>query len=178
MNESKIFIITGEQGEGKTTKLTQVIDILKKKNYKVSGFIAPGRWSDGLRSGFDIVDIKTDEKRLLCQSGHNERYVKIGRFNFDAEAIKFGEQLLLNAADMETDFVVIDEIGMFELQGKLWAGSFLKLVKSAPCPILITVRSKFIEDVKTSFKLSNHTTFHLDQQATTIAIRIVKSTLR
>ena len=173
MNANKIFIITGEQGEGKTTKLIQVVDILKKKNYKVSGFTAPGCWLDGLRSGFDIVDVRTNEKRLLCQGEYNKQYVKIGRFYFDTEAIKFGEQLLLTSNVPETDFVVIDEIGMFELQGKLWAGPFLKLIESASCPILITVRSKFLEDVKSKFNLSDFSTFNHNQRATTIVDRIV-----
>ena len=111
MIKGKVLIITGDQGEGKTTRLEQVIYQLKQKKCKLSGFIAPGRWVDDKRTGFDIVDINLGRRQLLCQDEYDEKYNKIGRFYFNPEAIKFGEQLLQFNKIHESEIVIIDEIG-------------------------------------------------------------------
>ncbi|MCD4694912.1 MAG: hypothetical protein K8S16_01630, partial [Bacteroidales bacterium] len=40
--QNKIFIITGEQGSGKTTFLTDVVNGLKKSKVSVGGILAEG----------------------------------------------------------------------------------------------------------------------------------------
>ena len=40
MANNKVIIITGNKGEGKTTKLLNIIDLLKKDNIRIAGFTA------------------------------------------------------------------------------------------------------------------------------------------
>jgi nucleoside-triphosphatase THEP1 len=166
---NKVFIITGEQGAGKTTCLVEVIGILEKKGIGVRGFFARGYWSDGLRSGFDLVNVKTNEKHILCRNYFDEGDQKFGRFYFKPSTIKTGNTIL-NPSNKSTDeLMVIDEIGLFEIQGKLWSDSFSRLLKDQSAPILITVRTNLVEPVIAHFKLSNTYLFKCTESPIKIA---------
>lgn len=165
MKANQVFIITGEQGAGKTTKLIQVVEELKKRNYKIAGFVAPGFWKSNLRTGFELIDVFTGKKYILCQNSTKEDFIQIGRFYFNPSAIESGKRILQNAISLSTDFVVIDEIGIFELEGELWASSLYSLFRDTQHKILITVRSKFLEQVIIKFKLTDPIITNLDQSS-------------
>lgn len=172
MNTSHVFILTGQQGEGKTTKLIELLEALDKKCLDIAGFIAPGKWQDNLRSGFDLLDIRSKERMALCHDNELENYTRYGRFYFNPEAIRFGEFLLAEGSKQCVDLLVIDEIGLFELDGKLWANSFFKLLEDSRSNLLITVRSKFLDQVISTFNVQNSTIFNLDQDSSDIASQL------
>lgn len=153
--ENKVFIITGEQGAGKTNLLNEVVELLRKKGVKMQGFIAKGYWSNGMRSGFDLKNINSGELKVLCTDSVNKSYIKIGRFYFNPETIKYGEEILKVQIKSSSELIVIDEIGLFELQGKLWSSALQDLLINGQNPILITVRINFLEDVISYFNLRN-----------------------
>lgn len=163
MNTARVFIITGQQGEGKTTKLMEVVEKLKQQQLNICGFVAPGYWEGDLRAGFDIVDVNSGMKMILCQNEPNENFLKVGRFYFNPEAIKFGESLLQPESKNLDSLAIIDEIGIFELKGKLWANPFIKLLETSQNKILITTRDKFLDGIIENFKLTNIHVFDLDQ---------------
>lgn len=175
MNTNHVFILTGQQGEGKTTKLIELLEELDKKCLEMAGFVAPGKWQDNLRSGFDLLDIRSIERMVLCHGKELENYTRYGRFYFNPEAISFGDFLLAEGLKQSIDLLVIDEIGLFELEGKLWANSFYKLLENSKNNLLITVRTKFLDQVISTFKLQNSIIFNLSQNSSDIASQIIST---
>ncbi len=174
-DENKVFIITGEQGAGKTNLLIEVIELLGKRGLKMNGFIAKGHWNKGLRSGFDLQNVNSGELKVLCKDSFEKSYLKIGRFYFNSETIKYGEEILNNPNIHNDKLMVIDEIGLFETQGKLWSYSLKNLQMNKTNPILITVRINFLKEVVSHFNLSNVMVFNISETATEISDQIHKS---
>ncbi len=174
MKTQPLFIITGEQGAGKTTTLLEVADLLKKHNVNFRGFYAKGDWRENKRSGFSVVDLNTGVKELLCQDSKANGFQKIGRFYFNPETIKFGESILLMKNKPDKELIVIDEIGLFELDGQVWADVLKQLLNNNLNPLLITVRKKFVEDVIENFNLRNVLVFNFQLQPTEIVQKILK----
>ncbi len=52
--QQSIFLITGNIQGGKTTYLSELIEVLKKRDLSVGGFLAPGSFASGKRSGFTL----------------------------------------------------------------------------------------------------------------------------
>ena len=57
--ETPVFIITGGQGQCKTTFLHLVLGLTGGLHVRVRGVLAPGHMRDGRRSGFTLVDLAT-----------------------------------------------------------------------------------------------------------------------
>lgn len=170
MDEKPVFIISGKQGGGKTTTLTLVVNFLKKDNFNIYGFVAPGEWEDGKRKKFLIRDIRSGNQRILCQNIDKKGFEKYGRFYFDPQTIFFGEQLLHKAKP--GDLLVIDEIGRFEIKGNVWSKLFRKLIRNSQNPLLITVRDEFITKVIQEFGIKKHIIFQADEDVTLISGKI------
>lgn len=141
-----VFLLTGESGSGKTSLMTALSEILRSRHLNFGGFTAPGIWFNGKRAGFVLHDLKSGTERILAETrgSGTETY---GRFVFNPVALRAGNQLLQDqAADPETDIILVDEVGPFELEGGGWSGSLEKLVQSG-LPQLWAVRTKLVGPV-------------------------------
>jgi nucleoside-triphosphatase len=167
MDGQAVFIISGKQGGGKTTTLTKVINLLKKEGVKINGFSALGEWENGLRTAFFLEDIQSGTKKLLCKNKEEDGFEKHGRFYFNPATIAFGRQLLLKAAP--GNLLVIDEIGRFELNGKVWSVLLKELVEKPGHRLMITVRDEFVEAVTRHFGFINPVVFQANDKAELIA---------
>ena len=49
MVKNKVIIITGNKGEGKTTKLQRIVKLIKKEKISMTGFLAYADLKDGDR---------------------------------------------------------------------------------------------------------------------------------
>lgn len=164
MRTCKIFIISGGQGAGKTAKLWRIVRRLDQLNFRLAGFVAEGYWDGNLRSGFDLVNIDNKDRKVLCRNEFAEKYTQIGRFYFNPEAINYGKNLLNIRKNQEMDLLVIDEIGRFELQGKLWAELFMKLIQDSNNNLIITARYIFVDEIISNFGLNRVVIFDLNDQ--------------
>jgi len=173
MKSSCIFIITGKQGEGKTTKLAEVIRLLKHKGQAVFGFYAVGAWENGQRSHFHIKDVHSGESHLLCERQENAK----NEFVFFQQAIKKGEQILSEGMKHQRTLAIIDEIGPFELKREVWYNALTLLIKDN-FPILITVREKLTKPVIQKFGFEKPVIFRLEESSTLIAGQIMEQLAR
>jgi len=170
MKSQPVFIITGKQGEGKTTALLQLVDHLKKAGIAVAGFVAQGEWEKGLRTQFFLNDINSDTKKLLCKSVPGKGFEQIGRFYFNPETIRCGEKLIENAKP--GDLIVIDEIGMFELKGKVWGTILKKKLMEGVNPLIISARSQFLDTITEHFKLDRSLVFDCKEDTILLSEKI------
>jgi nucleoside-triphosphatase len=150
-----VFIITGEQGQCKTTFLHQVLGLTVGANVRVRGIIAPGHVRDGRRSGFTLVDLATGEHEELCSIDPDPRCEVHGRFYFRPEALAFGRRALAPPDPRSTDLLVVDEVGRFELQGAVWADRLDRLVGHPHPPMIWTVRRRLLHTVVERWNIKN-----------------------
>jgi len=155
---NKVIIIKGNKGDGKTTKLKNIVNLLKTANVGVAGFVAVGEWQNGKRSKYTLVDILTFKMSVICTVTATDGYQKHGRFYFNPNTIEFGENVLANIPTKK-NVVVIDEIGPFELDGEVWHNSLQSLLNNTNHVLLISVRNKLIDEVINKYKLKNMLVF-------------------
>lgn len=145
---SPVFIITGEQGEGKTTFLMEVLPKLAEEGVRIRGILAPGYFQDGHRTGFSLIDLATGAYEELCSERSSSCGEKHGRFYFRSEGLTFGYRALRSPLISDkTDLFVIDEVGMFELNGEVWACCINNLVGKPYPPMIWTVRHSLVNAV-------------------------------
>ncbi len=155
-NTNKIIIISGETRSGKTTYLKNLLKGLKeeKPELKLGGIIAHGIDRDGSRLGFEIEDVVSGDKMLLSDQKNEQGDVRVGRFFFKPEGLDFGKSVLEKAVD-ESDLLIIDEIGHFELKGKGWFDIIEKAIKRDNLDMIWVVRKSLLEDVLKLWSHSN-----------------------
>lgn len=144
----RVFIITGKQGEGKTTLASDIVKDLKEKNISVGGILAPGYFEKGKRTGFDVFDIKSGIRQILCSIYYADSIFKAGPFGFSSEGILCGRKALYTQNLIDCDVVFIDEIGPLELSGNGWSECIDKIVKRYKGVLVIVVRESLIEAVR------------------------------
>lgn len=141
-----IFLLTGESGSGKTTLLKELATIFRKNNLTPGGFIAPGTWHSGVRSGFMLQDLYHKKEYQLAETGRSGFEMQ-GPFIFNAKTLELGNQLLTQQVnDPQIDLIFVDEVGPFELRGKGWAPSLVLIARSEK-PQIWTVRPQLVEQV-------------------------------
>lgn len=145
----------------------EVVRYLKKELPDVFGFYAIGEWENGRRNRFRIVDIQTRIDYPLCNR-QQPADAAGGRFIFTSETVKQGEEIIASGMRRKGTLAVIDEIGRFELKGKVWYSAFHNLIKKN-FPVLITVRENQLEVIIAKFNLDKPLIFKLNEESFLIA---------
>ena len=169
MSNNSVFIITGGREQGKTTLLKKVIPLLKKKKIPLKGFYAQGYWENNRRSRFEVTEVNSGKTKLLCEpdttTGHG--------FMFDEETVKWGAALL--KPQILPALYIIDEVGKYEVNGKVWHHALLQLAENEKAFLLITVRKNFLDKVIETFHLNNPRIFSLNHTPDKISREIEES---
>ncbi len=114
----KNFLFVGEKNSGKSTVL---YNLLKRAEFSCGGIISLPVFSGGKKIGADVIDIQTDERRILTRVKKYAHFSgeTVGRYVISGEGIEHGKRAIKKAIDT-CDCIVIDEIGPLELGGKGW----------------------------------------------------------
>jgi nucleoside-triphosphatase len=127
------ILITGMPGVGKTTLVRRIVDRLK--NLRCAGFYTAEIRTDGVRRGFELVDL-AGRRRVLAHVRINSPF-RVGKYGVD---VKHFEDFL-DAIDIfspDSDLIVIDEIGKMEC----FSDHFIRCVEeilSSKKPVLATI---------------------------------------
>ncbi len=136
-----VFIaLTGRPGIGKTTAVTRVTESLKREGIKVGGIYTNEVRQQGVRVGFDVVDILTGKTTTLARVGHAPG-PRVGRYvvyvdEFETHGVKAIEEAIENCM-----VVVVDEIGPMELKSIRFTNVIEKLL-NLDKPVVVTVHLK------------------------------------
>jgi nucleoside-triphosphatase THEP1 len=151
---SRIMILTGETGCGKTTTADQIVSALRRRGLSVGGILARAVLADGRRVGFDLDDLSTGRTAPLCRESRDESQPgpgraeqRWGRFEFARAGLAFGHEAL-TAHTAGADVIVVDEVGPLELTGGGWAGALDLVVRNFDGPILLVARLAVVDAVK------------------------------
>lgn len=143
-----VYIITGEQGAGKTSFLMNLLMELIETDLKIRGIVSPGYFEDGIRSGFSIIDVATGNCEKLSSVIPSPDCEKHGRFYFRLPGLACGYHALKSHERSESgDLIVIDEVGRFEMEGEVWSDCIDNLVSTPHPPMIWTVRRSLVDAV-------------------------------
>ncbi len=146
-DHKQVFIITGQTGSGKTTFLLELIEELRKKALSIVGFAAMSVPEDGPSGSFNILDLHSGKILPLASRRFSEGWEQIGNFYFNPEGMLMGKRILEDPWVNKNDFIIVDEIGPFELEGKIWAESLTRLLAMRSCSVLLVVRDQLVAEV-------------------------------
>lgn len=145
----RVWLISGESGEGKTTRLLALAEKCRSRGFKVGGIAAVGEWSDGEREGFDILDLDSGKREPLCRR-EVESETRAGPFGFFAQGIDFGTRCLSMDCTAESDVVFVDELGPLEKEGGGWSVPVRDLLTTEK-ELVLVVRRRLVDEIARIF---------------------------
>ncbi len=151
---ARVVILTGGTGEGKTTRLTEIVTILDRNHIACGGILAPAVYENNERTGFDIFNVATRERARLARLIPGSPGTDLSRFRFFDEGIGFGRAALDPANYREAKVMVVDEIGPLELSGNGWADSFDRLSRIPGLLLIAVTRRRLVATVMERWSLT------------------------
>ena len=115
---------------------------LHSNGFVVGGFVALHKIES---DSYQIKDSRTQKQSPLMQriATYDERP---NHFKFFAKGVGMGNNCIQELLIHHPDIAVIDEIGGYELRGKLWSDSFTQLVATS-FPLIFTVKERLLDKV-------------------------------
>ena len=135
------IFITGNPRCGKSTLIQKILDQISDK--KVSGIITPEIRIDGERQGFTIIDLASRQEEVLA-SLNFERGPGVSRYNVNVQGIDLVIDKFLESYK-DSDYIVIDEIGMMELYSQKFR-DMIRAVLDSGKTVLATLSKKFAKE--------------------------------
>jgi nucleoside-triphosphatase THEP1 len=152
--KQKIIIITGKIGVGKTAFVRKLIRHLKNRNLKAAGIVSLRVMHENIRIGYDVENLQTQATSCLARIADKNEQADIGQFVFSKTGLTLGIEALNIENLKNADYVVVDEIGPFELQDNGWAFSLGELLSQYNKSLILLIREHLVEAVveKWNFK--------------------------
>ena len=161
--QQNIYLITGTIQGGKTSYLVELVDLLRKRGLSPGGFLAPGSFESGERSGFKLKNILTGAEIPLASTKEISGWFKYRRFWFNPDAFIQGMEWIRKIMPDEPRVVVIDEVGPLELEGSGW-WEILEFLKSSSVPVqLWSVRENLIAEVRQRWDIPDRHIIRIDE---------------
>jgi len=174
----QVFILTGDQGEGKTTCLLGVVKFLKEHEIAIGGIISPRIIENNETTGYDIMDIATNESAVFLRLADIHQPATIGKYSMITAGLKFGCHALNPTTNRMNSLVMIDEVGKLELHDLGWALCIQKLIEANQQHLLLVIRKNFVESVLQKWKLNPNFVYNISQlDCHTIGYQIMDKTL-
>lgn len=112
--QSRLLIISGQSGSGKTIWCGELAHQAKALGMSVAGVISPAVFQQGQKIGIDLFDLFTSERRRLANRRPNFPEHHIGRrWELDFDVLRWGNALLSQISACQ--LLVLDELGPLEL---------------------------------------------------------------
>jgi len=147
------YLLTGNQGSGKTSSIQELARELRLRGISVGGLAAPVVFDNGERIGYDLLDLASGVRRPLCRRCVPPTGVAQGPFHFFPEAICSGTELL-SSREVPDGVLCIDELGPLELAGQGWSPAMDRLLHRPPRALVLTVRPALVEAVLQRWNLA------------------------
>ncbi|MFQ6614824.1 MAG: nucleoside-triphosphatase [Fidelibacterota bacterium] len=135
---SKLFVVVGTEGAGKTTWVQRLIKQIPSP--EVDGYYSP---SVSIRFGVsakNLVRILTGETRLLCTTEPLETELHVGKYFFPRESFEWANREL-SGFPGNLNWIIVDEVGFLEMEGKGFAPG-LKAIAEHPAQVVLTLRPR------------------------------------
>ena len=110
---TKLTLITGPSGSGKSAWCAQFIEEARADGLKVGGVLSRSVFIQGRKIGIDLLDLKTEEGRRLANLRTAEsKGLMTKRWEFEVQTLTWANRVLRELPPC--DIVIIDELGPLE----------------------------------------------------------------
>ncbi|RQW89417.1 MAG: DUF2478 domain-containing protein [Geobacter sp.] len=158
-----VVILSGDGQSGKTTLLSALVELLRREEVKVAGILAEGLWENGVRSGFNLIDLSDNSSVPLSRRIPDNDLRNGIPFEFYETGLAAGIKALSPERCTDADVVIVDEVGFLELQGKGWASSLQSLLEIDEMVHVWVVRRKLLDTVRAAWRLEAARTILLEE---------------
>lgn len=155
ISKKNVVVVTGQIKSGKSTLLEKIIKQTKESKLKPAGIISPAIIEQEKRKGYMLIDLISDEQIVLSTIIENKELIRVGSYFFYPQSIENGKKWLQLDYIKNFDFVVIDEIGPWELKQHGWASSLNDIVRKYKKPVILVVRNSILDRVIDYWGFSN-----------------------
>ncbi len=108
-----LALLTGGRGAGKTRWCEALVRAGREAGLAVGGLVSPPVLAGGGKTGIDLLDAASGERRRLAERARADLPGTEGLgWRFDPEALAFGNALLARIGDC--DLLLVDELGPLE----------------------------------------------------------------
>jgi len=146
LKQNELILWVGEKHCGKTTSAGEVAKAARAKGFNVAGLLAPSLYNNGELAGFDVVDLRTEDRVPLAIRGTGEGRGE--RYTFTTEGLRVGRSALSADGTKQAELVIVDEFGPLELSGGGWRKEVDFLLPSSDAVILLVVRRELTDEVQ------------------------------
>ncbi|MFQ6095434.1 MAG: NTPase [Candidatus Bathyarchaeia archaeon] len=150
MGLSRILLLTGTPGIGKTTVVQRAANEILARGFKVGGMMTREVREGRTRIGFEIEDLSTSRKGWLARINQPSG-PRISKYRVNLKDLEEIGARAIQDAVLQADVIVIDEIGPMELFSQPFKNMVMEAIHSEKA-ILGTIhhraRGPFIEDIK------------------------------
>jgi nucleoside-triphosphatase THEP1 len=148
MNKKEIFIVSAPVHSGKTTSLLKFI----AAHNDVYGILTPVISEQRV-----FMDIHTkDVFRMEAQAGE-ENILLVGKYSFSAEAFNRAASILRSALNVQTGWLILDEIGSLEMRGQGFHDIICEMCSTdSQLKFIFVIRDSFLSDVLAFFRLRDY----------------------
>jgi len=133
---TRILLLTGNPGVGKTTVLTRTVNTLKTEGYAVGGMISREVRKGGTRVGFEILDLNSSRRGWLAHVNQKSG-PQVGRYRVNIQDLNSIGAEAISAAVENCDVIAIDEIGPMELFSEKFKDATRKALESSKLVVAI-----------------------------------------
>lgn len=147
---SRIVVITGESGAGKTAWCAQMCAFAERETLRVAGVISYGIFEGAEKVAIEVCVLPSGERRILAKRREYVVGAATPRWQFDERVLAWSDSQL--AALTACDVLIIDELGPLELlHGRGWQSAFTALQAARYELACVVVRPTLVERFKARF---------------------------
>ncbi|OQY28012.1 MAG: hypothetical protein B6244_08710 [Candidatus Cloacimonetes bacterium 4572_55] len=150
ISSAQLHLLTDEIDSGKTTCIRRWLHEWRKNRIDIFGVVSESVIENGVKVGYDLLDIRTGERRGLIRSQRFQENWQLGRFHFDRRGFA---RLIEGLLSQRGDLLILDEIGPLELRRKQGFYPLLRHFlqnKENHTRLLIVTRRSEIDALKTT----------------------------
>ena len=142
------IILTGAPGVGKTTIVMDVVQKLKERGVKVGGVVSTEVRTNNVRTGFEFIDLATNDRDVLASVTENGP--RVGKYSVNLIGCRFAADRLKNAL-ISSDVIVCDEVGPMELKSKEFIDAASNLLRTDR-KVIVVIHQKFEHPLISEFR--------------------------
>jgi nucleoside-triphosphatase len=160
---SRVVLVTGERGVGKTHLCQQVVEQAGKTGYRCAGVLSRAVFDGEEKAAITLVDVATGAERILAVADDKPGELRWGRYRFVPSTLEWGSQLLTGA--MPCDLLIVDELGPLELTLGLGLVAALGVLKEGAFSLaLVVVRPELLDTVREQLHCAETRVVEVDLQ--------------
>jgi nucleoside-triphosphatase len=143
-----VIVITGAPRVGKTTIVRDVAQKLSERGVRVGGIISREVRTNNVRTGFEFIDLTTNDREILASVTANGP--RVGKYFVNLSGCQFAANRLINAL-INSEVIVCDEIGPMELKSKEFINAARNLITTNK-NVIVVVHQKLEHPLVNQFR--------------------------